>query len=503
MWRVGFLNYALVFSVGYLLAAVVYVLLGLPYRWFVAGSTVVPCLVLMGRFVQMQSFVDVQLMRMGLTDDRLKVYTRTVPKYRYYDLYSAAKRFADAQGLTRFETQHAEGLGAILNSNFNTDQAREVNKPTEVSYATGPKEREFLPEDAFWVAKEAPDGLGVVRVRKEQYAGGNAVLEVAVGKGRDAGAIVDSIVEDAAAHSVYKGKVVEPRFEESQSYDEFDGVVHGQAMDLHFLKPVHIGEEDIILEEDVHSILRRNVLEFYANRKALREIGLPGKRGLLFYGPPGTGKTYTTKYLAGHLSGVTTLVVSGTALRHVKAVCNAARFLQPTLVVMEDVDLVFSSREANLASAPLGDLMDELDGFGGDDEIIYILTTNAIERVEVAIKDRPGRISQCVYFGAPTAALRQRYLERLLHPYATRDVDSRKLATQNDGCTQAFLKELVFRAVQTCYVRAREDDGQVSSAQTLPLADEDFEVSMREMREGAGRAGEAIIGFRVAGSRSS
>ena len=56
----------------------------------------------------------------------------------------------------------------------------------------------------------------------------------------------------------------------------------------------------------------------------------------------------------------------------------------------------------------LGEFIDQLDGFGDTDQVIFILTTNAIERIESAIKDRPGRVSQCVYFGPPSAALRQR-----------------------------------------------------------------------------------------------
>lgn len=45
-----------------------------------------------------------------------------------------------------------------------------------------------------------------------------------------------------------------------------------------------------------------------------------------------------------------------------KSVFNLTRLLQPSLVVLEDVDLVFSAREINLYSSVLGELLDQMDG---------------------------------------------------------------------------------------------------------------------------------------------
>jgi hypothetical protein len=57
----------------------------------------------------------------------------------------------------------------------------------------------------------------------------------------------------------------------------------------------------------------------------------------------------------------------------------------------------------------LGEFIDQLDGFGDTDE-----------RIESAIKDRPGRVSQCIYFGPPSATLRRRYLDALIQPMIRR-----------------------------------------------------------------------------------
>ena len=101
----------------------------------------------------------------------------------------------------------------------------------------------------------------------------------------------------------------------------------------------------------------RNLFEFHEKRELLHSVGLPNKKGLLFYGPPGTGKTYTCKYIYSNLPGVTCLVVSGKSLTQIKTVCNVAKMLQPSLVVLEDVDLVFTTREISLYSSVLGDML--------------------------------------------------------------------------------------------------------------------------------------------------
>ncbi|HET9221305.1 MAG TPA: ATP-binding protein [Roseiflexaceae bacterium] len=178
-----------------------------------------------------------------------------------------------------------------------------------------------------------------------------------------------------------------------------------------------------------------------------------------------------------------------------KAVCAIAKMLQPALVLLEDVDLVFAHRENNAYNTVLGEFIDQLDGFGDTDQLTFILTTNAIERIETAIKDRPGRVSQCIYFGPPGAALRQRYLDSLLRPYDAAGVNVQRLVSQTEGVSQAFLKELVFRAIQL----ASGEDGQHDGA--LVLLDAHFDTALHDMTIGSGRAAHRIIGFRMDADR--
>ena len=69
------------------------------------------------------------------------------------------------------------------------------------------------------------------------------------------------------------------------------------------------------------------------------------KRGLLLHGPPGTGKTHTVRYLTGRLTGSTIILLTGRSIRFIDQAAALARRLQPSMVVLEDVDLVAMDRD--------------------------------------------------------------------------------------------------------------------------------------------------------------
>jgi ATP-dependent 26S proteasome regulatory subunit len=136
--------------------------------------------------------------------------------------------------------------------------------------------------------------------------------------------------------------------------------------------------------------------------------------------------------------------------------------------------------------------MDQLDGFAPDEEVIFLLTTNAIERVEDAIRNRPGRINQCLYFGLPGPELRRRYLGQYLRPYDIAAVDLDYLVRRTEQTSQAFLKEYVLRAVQVAAEAA-----SYRPATPLVLQTAHFDTAFDELITHGDPHGQAIMGFRV------
>ena len=101
------------------------------------------------------------------------------------------------------------------------------------------------------------------------------------------------------------------------------------------------------MPEKTLELLDRNVIHFVQQRQKLAKYRLPTKKGLLFYGPPGTGKTHTIHYLAKALAGHTTLLITAEQVSLLAEYMTLARLLQPSLVVMEDVDLIATERTTN------------------------------------------------------------------------------------------------------------------------------------------------------------
>src|SRR5207248_7334438 len=117
----------------------------------------------------------------------------------------------------------------------------------------------------------------------------------------------------------------------------------------------------------------------------LRASGQHLKRGVLLHGAPGTGKTHTVGYLMGHMPQATIVVLSGDALRMIGQACSVARTLQPSVIVIEDVDLIAEQRVPHAGGHPLlFQLLNEMDGLGEDVDVTFLLTTNRADMLEQA-----------------------------------------------------------------------------------------------------------------------
>jgi hypothetical protein len=241
------------------------------------------------------------------------------------------------------------------------------------------------------------------------------------------------------AHSLLRGRLVRPQLNWRQEVEHAEILAHEK-----------VGWGDIVLPADVEERVRGDVVEFARRAPLLRRTGVETKRGVLLHGPPGTGKTLLCRLLASELPGFSTIVVAGVNLRHAAAVFALARRLAPSLVVLEDVDLIGQSRQENGAREALGSLLNELDGMGRHDQVIVVLTTNRLEVLEEALVERPGRVDTVIGLPSPSAELRRRLL-RLFAGRASVDGDAiDALVERTPEASPAFLREVMKRAVLLC-----------------------------------------------------
>ncbi|OGQ21927.1 MAG: hypothetical protein A2138_20410 [Deltaproteobacteria bacterium RBG_16_71_12] len=255
---------------------------------------------------------------------------------------------------------------------------------------------------AMWFAER--DGMPhvVLLTPKLKYGESNGWrLEIGVPPGTQGDGIVQhyfkTIEAALAAASSYRGKVLS--LEASQNARGTSGLVT-----VHRISGV--ARDDVILPRSTLELLERNVFRFAEQRPALKSMGLPMKKGLLFYGPPGTGKTHTIRYLAASLPGHTTLLITADQVANIEHYMTLARLLSPSMLVIEDADLIARQREdmnGPCEEVLLNRLLNEMDGLAENSEIFFVLTTNRPEAIEVALRARPGRIDQSIEFPLPDA----------------------------------------------------------------------------------------------------
>jgi hypothetical protein len=216
-----------------------------------------------------------------------------------------------------------------------------------------------------------------------------------------------------------------------------------------FLERPQMDERELVLPEGALERIERHVVGPSRHRDALLARGRHLGRGLLLWGPPGTGKTHTVRYLTSRLTETTVIILSGPSLGLVGAFGNLARRLAPSVVVLEDVDLVAQERTfgPHGASNPaLFELMNEMSGLAEDADVAFVLTTNRPDALEPALAARPGRVDLAVEIPLPAEEERRRLLDLYGRGLDLDPALRNEVVTRTAGATASFFRELLRKA---------------------------------------------------------
>ena len=332
--------------------------------------------------------------------------------------------------------------------------SRENNLPFAVLMAPGGR---FGLRAGVQVEIAVPVGEGGVQFSQNLFR----ELELRVGQGR-----------------TYRGRIISLE-------GNIDPMGGGSVVKVHRLAAVN--REDVILPAQTLALLDRNVAGFMTAREQLKALRFQARKGLLFYGPPGTGKTYTIHYLASQLPNHTTLLVTAEQVGLIDEYFKLARLLQPSMMVIEDVDLI--ARERTHMHFPveevlLNKLLNEMDGLREDADVLFILTTNRPDQIEPALISRPGRIDQAIEFPLPNddgrAKLTRLYARGLDISQELMDL----IVSRTKGVSAAFIKELMRRCAQF----------QIEGARGKILLQPSVDAALEEMLFTGGALNRRLLG---------
>lgn len=157
--------------------------------------------------------------------------------------------------------------------------------------------------------------------------------------------------------------------------------------------------DTIYIKESEKLKLIQSVDNFLASSVLYDHYGITWKQIHLLVGPPGTGKSSTVLAVASHFNmGIAKMTITktmiSTTLEQLFANVPANHIL-----LMEDLDALFVSREAT-TGIDFSTLLNLMDGVTTKRGLIIFVTTNHLEKLDHALI-RPGRVDNIMHFDAP------------------------------------------------------------------------------------------------------
>ena len=312
-------------------------------------------------------------------------------------------------------------------------------------------------------------------------------LELCASSLEEANEITQWLSKQTALNSIYRGQmlmVASPQ----------DGST-GQT--IRITKRPDQARDRIVLPEEVLKTAERLIDSRRKHADKLARLGHSANLGVLLHGVPGTGKTLLIRYLISRCTQHTVIVPSDMAVETLRESFRLAQYLQPALMVLEDVDLLAQDRQTSRGVDGLQELMNQLDGIPAASDAIVLMSTNRPEVLEPALASRPGRVSQAIEFDVPNAADRERLLGLFLSDVKIK-FDLAHWSERTKDASPAFIEELCKRAIIFCLDRAEADSGEESQ---LEITDEDMDSAIHELVVTGGALTSTSLGFPTAGSR--
>ena len=169
--------------------------------------------------------------------------------------------------------------------------------------------------------------------------------------------------------------------------------------------------EDVAGAEEAKEELRE-IVDFLRDPKRFKSLGASVPKGVLLHGPPGTGKTLlakaaaneaNAKFFAQSAASFVEMFV-GLGAARIRRLFREARKNKPAIIFIDELDAVGATRGTQDASGEkdqtLNQLLVEMDGFEGSDEVVVIAASNLLDKLDPALL-RPGRLDRQIFVSPP------------------------------------------------------------------------------------------------------
>ncbi|MBP2413000.1 hypothetical protein JOF48_001799 [Arthrobacter stackebrandtii] len=428
---------------------------------------------------------------LGAPSRNLSVVVEEVPAHRLVDLDILLESIADRDpgarlvGIGGGEQRNHLSLSDMVQYGH-MHAAFPLAPPDYTNQPVGPDEQRQSVALGLRLFRYGGAPIAVLqREAKPNFGRQFATLEVLAAEPGDTASFLAEVRRRMEHESVFKGQVI------SLQISEFGPGMGGVT----FIRRPELDRSEIILPGGVLDRVEDHTLGIGRQGPALKAHGQHLKRGLLLYGPPGTGKTHTVRYLLGQSPGTTAVLLSGGALARITEAAKLARALAPSIVVLEDCDLIAEDRSFGHGPQPLlFEVLDAMDGLDNDSDVAFVLTTNRVDMLERALAQRPGRVDLAVEIPRPTEHERLGLLRLYSRNLAFSAPALEAAAALTDGTTASLAKELVRRAVVAAALAGELPADAHLAAAAQQLMDDSSTLTRSLLGSGAGTGSQDFPG---------
>ncbi|MDO9333886.1 MAG: ATP-binding protein [Dehalococcoidales bacterium] len=316
----------------------------------------------------------------------------------------------------------------------------------------------------------------VITVNAMQRAANAIQIEAGAERMEEIKILVQDIAAFLKEHNFYRGKKI--------SFE----------LGISFLNAGQRDWDSVILDPAMKKEIRLNTIGFLKNCTRLEKYGVPPKRGIILAGEPGTGKTIVCKALMSEADNITCITTAAYGMlheRYISDLFSIAQDLSPSMVFMEDMDLIGQERhDFYPGTPPLIALLAEMDGIAEKTAIVTVATSNCFETLDKALSERPSRFDRVFRITRPAYQQRAELVKHISEKIPLSEDVREYIVQKTDGFTPAQLQE-VLHGMVIAHIAMEEETMQFNRS------DVDATIALLNMRKN-GAIGFNAIPYRYA-----